>query len=394
MSLGSIAESFINTLLLDPLGKVVDGVIGRSGSTSLSTRSLTSSSADSLAKIGLAFNSISALSSSSSDGALSSGDASFASNDSTRILKGARSFNNTRNAGMSAAKYSTNVTPNKIAESAGKAYSGALVYPSEIGPYHMIFRFQEYTRPSPFAVATLPTVATVVFPLPGELRESYGAKWDTEEQGTFGDIANAAQTPDNLLRNVAGTTGAAGLRLLRSTGMLAGVSSIVEQFAGAAPNPNLSQTFKGVEMREHTFSWTFSPRTKDESYKILEIVKKIRNLMLPQTVLQNNASLLKYPHIVEIETKPHQYYTFKRCVISGFNVNYSPNGIPSFFEGTKLPVFYSITMNLKEIEYFLSDDQNKNGEDTVAFIKGKTSMVEAALPGSADQATDNGEGGK
>lgn len=69
--------------------------------------------------------------------------------------------------------------------------------------------------------------------------------------------------------------------------------------------------------------------------------------------------------------------------MSGVNVNYNAFGTPGFFEGTKLPISYSLTINFKEIEYLLSNDWDPDGglassERNVARVEPNTVIDEGA----------------
>lgn len=366
MSLGSIASSFIDKLLLDPLGRVVDGVVGRSGTLNLSTRSLTSSTAESLARVGLGYSTVTAISASTADSATGGGDSSFLGFAGSDIVRAASTIQNNRNGGMSTQKYSTEVSPNRIAR--GAETGANLQYPSDLSKYFMLLQFKKYKRQSPLNESKPNTELTIALPIPGELRDNLGLKWDDTELKLVGDIANALQNPGGLGSEALGGAGAFALRAGRQAGGIIGdATTAVEQLIGVAPNPNISTSFYGPRLRDHTFTWTFSPRNKEESEAIQSIIYEIKKKALPTTVLQKSASLLNYPYMVDVILNPKQYYQFKTCVVENFSVNYSLNGIPAFFAGTNLPVFYSISLQLKELEYFLSDDvKNLNGDAPVS----------------------------
>ena len=55
----------------------------------------------------------------------------------------------------------------------------------------------------------------------------------------------------------------------------------------------------------------------------------------------------------------HPIIGFKHALIENVTINYSPNGIPSFFAGTSLPTFYQVSITLKEIEYFTGEDYGR-----------------------------------
>jgi hypothetical protein len=49
-------------------------------------------------------------------------------------------------------------------------------------------------------------------------------------------------------------------------------------------------------------------------------------------------------------------YVIKQCMISDIDINYAPNGVPSFFAGTSLPTLIQLRLGLQEIEYHTQRD--------------------------------------
>ena len=83
------------------------------------------------------------------------------------------------------------------------------------------------------------------------------------------------------------------------------------------------------------------------------------------------ANVLGYPQMVQITLEPdlsEQLYKFKQCMISSVNVNYSPNGVPSFFAGTQYPTVIEFQVNLQELEIFTSQDYGGKNGDAVGSI--------------------------
>jgi hypothetical protein len=77
-----------------------------------------------------------------------------------------------------------------------------------------------------------------------------------------------------------------------------------------------------------------------------------------------------FPSMVTVSLFPSSefLYRFKPCVIDNITVNYSPGSTPSFYRGTDAaPTAVTITISLKEIEYFTNKDfTGNNFDDTVA----------------------------
>jgi hypothetical protein len=58
--------------------------------------------------------------------------------------------------------------------------------------------------------------------------------------------------------------------------------------------------------------------------------------------------------------------------MASVRADYTTHGVPAFFEGTQLPVSYSLSIEFKEIEYMLSNDWKDTSfpEGTVTENKG------------------------
>ena len=146
----------------------------------------------------------------------------------------------------------------------------------------------------------------------------------------------------------------------------------VYQSGGFTPNPHVGLLFKGVNIRpNHTFTYRLSPKTPTESVKIREIVRQLKVRMHPST---NYANLtFNYPDLCDITiNRPvgiaSELYKFKTCFLEGLSVNYAPNGVPTFFAGTREPTEIEITMSFKEAEIFTRKDF-QNGTDPKDKVK-------------------------
>ena len=67
---------------------------------------------------------------------------------------------------------------------------------------------------------------------------------------------------------------------------------------------------------------------------------------------------LQYPPMVEIKLMPwgNNLIRFKKCLIKSVSVNYSPSGLPSFFQGTREPTMIQLEIQLLETEIQTAND--------------------------------------
>lgn len=281
-------------------------------------------------------------------------------------------------------KYSTQISPQgRINSTTFKSQDNMDVYPPDLGKYYMRLDFMDYERPAPFTAATVLTEYSVALPVPAGLVEYYDNKWDTPDLGTIGDIADAFTRKDgNAFDTAKDVALAAGLRAIGSVSDAAGVA--ISQGYGAIPNPNVTAAFRGPNLRQFSFAWTFAPKTPDESRKIQAIVRGIKKRILP-IMNSGTTSLLGYPSMIQPRLFPkvdggEHLFEFKKCVMPRMNVSYSPTGIPTFFKGTNLPTFVQLAITLVEIEYWTAED-----DEQVVGSENKLSAAEERIrsaPGS------------
>lgn len=265
------------------------------------------------------------------------------------------------------------------AQEAG-SYTDSKVFPADLTQqdYMMTFEFMEYKRPKLTESANTEVRFTISLPIPNTLLESYGVSYSEGKYGaTLGNIINDYDA-NGLNRNEINMSGATGIGVARGAfqGALAnaagsatgafgvdteGLSGAADQVFGSIVNPHVSLFFQGVSLREHQFSWALAPRNAQDARNIREIYYRIKRSALPTFTPEASFTTLEYPMMVRVRifTKGgKELYPFKMCVIPGINMNHAASGVPSF-HADGAPVLQQMSMTLKEIEYFTSDDIKK-----------------------------------
>lgn len=248
------------------------------------------------------------------------------------------------------------------------APKGALKFPPDLGSYAFVLQFAKYRRPVPLSPSTEVFTQTIYLPLPRELTGGQDMNIQTPETGTFGTMLDAAVLASRTGNVTDGTALSAVDPIMRAgagiVGALGGeaVVTLGEQSAGATANPNLSVAYKGPVLREFSFTWEFSPNNSKESKTIQKIVEEIQKRSLAAYTVAGTSAYLSYPEMLLVKVLPNaagqigDLMKFKKSMIKSAHFNYAPNGIPSFFKGTKSPQFISLSLSIQEIEYFVSSD--------------------------------------
>ena len=293
------------------------------------------------------------------------------------ILSGSERFDSSkRNSGSSLGSIPESTVANKIKDNT----NGTVIFPSDTPPYYMTFNFFKYKRPSQFGTTTFdPIGETILLPLPdGQgLVDNSQANWTESSLGIVGNALDSAKNADQYKAaftkdGFAGATANVGaeVALLLATRASAQLPSefgdaagTIESQFGAVENPGAAQLFKGVGMRQFSFTWTFAPKNVDESNNIKKIIDIFKRNHLPTFMAAGGSFMFNYPNIVHpsygglLDQSTNQYLpTFEYCAISEVNVSYSPQGVaPSFYAKSKAPVFIQLSITLKELNIRLGD---------------------------------------
>lgn len=243
----------------------------------------------------------------------------------------------------------------------------ALFYPSkltnkDLNPAWMEFQFFE--RKS--AKDSKPSDVIQLY-MPESVSQPSTVSWDTEK---FGVIGNAVVGAVNDMGTVPGNVGDAAsvgwaraqANLMSAAASRLGGSVSAEGIMGATkgkiPNPYLTMVFRGVDFRNYSFNFKFFPFSEADTVTITEIIKTFRANSLPPG--KPGEPFLGYPMEVQVAYKwksddNKHLHKFKRSVITGVDVDYTPNGMFAVMRNG-MPACISVSLKLSEIELVLRDD--------------------------------------
>lgn len=262
-----------------------------------------------------------------------------------------------------------------------------LQFPDHISDrYFMAFKFKQYQRPAPETKGELKFVQAFALPLPKGLRETFEVSIDQTPTGAIGGIADAVQTALTPGANKAQVAKEAAIALLYSQAVQAtgDIGSTVGQVTGAVPNPHVQALFSGVPLRRHRFEWTFSPRNPKESEQLMTMLKAMKAFSLP-AFSSLGTQALSYPFLCQPEVilgDNKDMIMFSPCLIDSVEINYAPQGLPSFFEGTHHPTFVEVSISMLETELQTADRYGRQGGDRLKEFGNKLiDTLEKGAPG-------------
>ena len=269
--------------------------------------------------------------------------------------------------------------------------------------YYMSFKFKQYQRPSPHTKGDLKFVQAFALPLPKGIRESFDIEVAPNATGLKGGIADAMQnfisSPGGKERTQAITNSVAALAFSAMVTSTNDIGALGAQAIGAVPNPHIQALFSGVPLRQHRFEWTFAPRNPEESQQLMNLLKAMKAYALPSYSSLGTAALA-YPFLCQPELRIMKgepgLIQFMPCLIQSIDLNYSPQGIPAFFEGTSHPAFIEVSMSMLETQIQTSRDYGREGGDRLSAtwetLKGELQkgLDKAEIPFNIDEKINEG----
>ena len=190
-----------------------------------------------------------------------------------------------------------------------------------------------------------------------------------------GGIGAALNSPAGNNVNLLGKT-VLGSTLLNLIGFQVSPESILARGAGVIPNNNLALLFNSPTLREFTFSWKMSPRSREEATRVNNILRFFKQGMAAKK--SNNSTggggasyFLGTPNVFDIHFKTAKIKDYeildrndsvlriKTCACTGAAVNYTPEGMWNAYEKGQ-PVAITLTLRFNELEPIFDTDYDNN----------------------------------
>lgn len=256
-------------------------------------------------------------------------------------------------------------------------------YPSKVmnedlHPAYMQFAFHDRKSPT-----SSPPSDIVHLYMPERANQPSTVDWENEKFGFVGNAManmgssalNADWNSQSVINGAVGTgVDAAKLAGARGASMImAGIAnklggnvsaeSLMGATSGAIPNPYLTAVFRGVNFRNFGYTFKFFPFTESDSDRISDIIKVFRGASLPPG--SAGTPFMKYPQECQItymwRGNENKYlHKFKRAVITGLDVDYTPNNMFSVMRNG-MPASVEMNIKFSEIELVFRKDVLEDG---------------------------------
>ena len=134
--------------------------------------------------------------------------------------------------------------------------------------------------------------------------------------------------------------------------------ALLNRGLGRADNPFMEVLFTTMGVREFTYNFNFAPRNSDETMEVQQIIQLFRFHMAPE-MQQANSRYLTLPSEFDIHYmfkgkdgngRENDYFNrIATCVCTSVDVNYTPNGVRSFEDGSPTQIQMGLTFRETEI---------------------------------------------
>jgi len=134
--------------------------------------------------------------------------------------------------------------------------------------------------------------------------------------------------------------------------------ALLNRGLGRADNPFMEVLFTTMGVREFTYNFNFAPRNSDETMEVQQIIQLFRFHMAPE-MQSANSRYLTLPSEFDIHYmfkgkdgngRENDYFNrIATCVCTSVDVNYTPNGVRSFEDGSPTQIQVGLTFRETEI---------------------------------------------
>ena len=189
-----------------------------------------------------------------------------------------------------------------------------------------------------------------------------GAALTFLESGAKG-ATNAAKNDIDLIMGKDGKKMLGELIKAKSLESALGSNNLLSRLSGLAVNPSLELLFDSPQLRDFSFSFKMTPRSKKEAQMVRSIIRTFKQAMSVKR--SESVLLLKSPHTFRISyltsTKDHPYLNrFKECALTNCSVNYTPDGSYMSYNDSspdgRSMTAYELSLSFNELEPIFDDD--------------------------------------
>ena len=165
-------------------------------------------------------------------------------------------------------------------------------------------------------------------------------------------------------------------RILATLGIETSAEAILARKEGVVPNSNLELLFSGPTLRQFSFVYKMSPRSKPEATIVNQILRFFKQGMAARkqngkgggSTAGGASYFLGTPNVFRLQYRTDKNEAIKglnrikTCALTGTSVNYTPEGAFASYDGGQ-PVSVLLTLAFQELEPIYDTDYNFTSGD-------------------------------
>ena len=157
-------------------------------------------------------------------------------------------------------------------------------------------------------------------------------------------------------------------KLIGNLGFSVSPETILARGFGIVPNSNIELLFNSPTLRDFSFQYRLSPRSKDEALKVNQIIRFFKQGMAAkkldgkggaQSYFLGTPNVFKLRYRTEGDKQISGVNKIKVCALTGFSVNYAADGNWAAYDEGQ-PVSSIINMSFKELEPIYDTDYQED----------------------------------
>ena len=162
-------------------------------------------------------------------------------------------------------------------------------------------------------------------------------------------------------------------RILGTAGIETSAEAILARKEGVVPNSNLELLFSGPTLRQFSFVYKMSPRSRDEAKVVNQILRFFKQGMAAKKLSSTGGGaavgrsyFLGTPNVFRLQYRTNESEAvkglnrIKTCALTGTSVNYTPEGAFASYDGGQ-PVSVLLSLNFQELEPIYDTDYKFKG---------------------------------
>ena len=160
-------------------------------------------------------------------------------------------------------------------------------------------------------------------------------------------------------------------KLIGNLGFSVSPETILARGFGIVPNSNIELLFNSPTLRDFSFQYRLSPRSKDEALRVNQIIRFFKQGMAAKKLDGKGGArsyFLGTPNVFKLRYRTEKnkqisgVNKIKVCALTGFSVNYAADGNWAAYDEGQ-PVSSIINMSFKELEPIYDTDYQTDIED-------------------------------